>query len=201
MGKILAYILEEQSELSSSINDLQHYELFNLNFLSGSLQNLTLESIWGELANIVKFAKENNEEYVILARDLGVFNTIENIDLLLEIVVEATDFNTRMLLANISASDATLIPVTSNLFWTDSVTGFEIIVICGSCFDLIINADLSSYCTFEEGLEEITSNKMLIYPMINGNSKSVYQDIQIRMDRLNRMRIYLKNNKIKLQSK
>ncbi|KQB98617.1 hypothetical protein [Pedobacter sp. Hv1] len=201
MEKILTYLLEGQSDFSGITNNETIDRLFNVKLLPTAAKESTAELVWMQLVNVVKLAKQSKAALFILGKNIESLKNISHTDLLLEVISDALDSNLKILVSNTSSGDATLIPLSPNLFWTDSLYGFEFLVIYESCFDLIINEDFSAYHTISECLENITSNKMLIYPMVNTTPNVNHQNIHLRMERLMQMSIYLEQNRLKLQKK
>lgn len=197
MQKILTYVLEEQKS-NLEIETLN--SSFDIKFISANEEKRTEEMLWKQIVSFVRFAKRKREDKFILIRCLEGLESIVSMDWI-KVMTDAVDFNTKILISNTSSMDATLIPVSHNLFWTDSITDFQFLIIYGSCFDLILNEDFSPYNTLDECLENITSNKMLIYPMvkIDSDAKIDHQKIHKRMERLVYISSYLQENKYKLQ--
>lgn len=191
MEKILTYVLEKTPDISEITGNKNLDRLFRLNFLPNTA--LT----WPQLVNLVKLAKQAQEELFILSKQMEVLKTTD-LDLLAEVISDAQELNVKILISNTSSADATLIPLTTHLFWTDSLSDFEFLVIYESCFDLILNENCSNYNSVSDCLENLTSNKMLIYPMVYAAPTIAHQNVQQRMERLMRMSIYLQENKLKL---
>lgn len=192
MEKIVTYVFEKQADATTIEYSEVANRLFELRFLASN----GAELLWTELVGLVKLAQQHKQNYIILSMGMAGLNSIINADLLLEAIADAAELHTKLLIGNTTAADATLIPLTDHLFWTDSVSGFEFLVIYNSCFDLIINEDFPFYHSVSECLEALTSNKMLIYPMINATANAERLKVQLRMDRLMRVGIYLQQNKI-----
>lgn len=201
MEKILTYLLEDQGNFSEITNGETVDRLFNIKLLPTAEKEQTAELIWRQIVNVVQLAKQSKTALLILGQNIDGLKKITNPDLLLEIITDALDSNLKILVSNTSSGNATLIPLSPHLFWTDSINGFEFLVIFESCFDLIINEDFSAYNNVTECLENLTSNKMLLYPMVDVVPNVNHQSMHLRMERLMRMSIYLQQNKLKLLKK
>lgn len=198
MESILTYIFEKPSELSENDNAKPLDPLFKVKFLSAAVEKQSAHLMWLQIVNLVQQAKQTNEKLIILSRQWDVLQNLYPIDRLTEAINDALALQVKILISNTSSADATLLPLTPNLFWTDSVAGFDFLVIYESCFELILNEDFSEYNNIAECLENLTSNKMLIYPMINATTTANHQQVQTRMERLMKVCIELEQNKHKL---
>ena len=199
MRKILVYLLEKEDVPFEYNRHEERFALpFNIKNLIPKEGIMSQQFIWNEIVKVVKAADQTQERLIILSKSETVLKTVT--DSLLEVITVAFDFNVKLLISNTSSEDVTLVPVWDNLFWTDSISGFEFLVIYESCFDLILNENFVGYNNISECLENLTSNKMLIYPMINVAPMGGNQEIHMRMKRLVQMRSYLQKNKLKLQN-
>ena len=197
MEKIVTYVFEKQADPAAIEYSEVASRLFDIRFYPANGKEQTAGLVWMEILGFVKLAKQNKQDYIILSKGMAGLNHIADADLLLEVITDAADLNTKILISNITAADATLIPLTDYLFWTDSLTGFEFLVVYNSCFDLILNEDFAAYNSVSECLESLTSNKILIYPMISATPNAEHLKMQLRMERLMRVGIYLQQNKIR----
>lgn len=140
---------------------------------------------WQYIQHVVKKAKAKNEDHIILCRHADFLDSFSDVGLLAKIIEEAKDFNTKLLVSNIVSEEATLVPVSQNLLWTDSIIGFGFVVVYKSCFDLILNENCNGYSSIETCIEDLTSNKLLIYHTENSvASRPEHEKMQIRIKRL-----------------
>lgn len=163
------------------------------------LQHITIKKIsidakdhWQQLINIIENAERAQENSVIFCTNEKLLEKL-NVDNFSRQIKEAAKYNAKILLAN-AGNAVSLLPISSNLFWIDHFTGCELMVIFRSCYALLTNEEHMEDEMIDEKLSEITSNKLLVHPMISDHESPINsRTLTMRMDRLMNQKKVLDN--------
>lgn len=118
------------------------------------------------LKQAVKCGLDEEDEFIIISNYKHFFTENYNKEYLLNQIISAYYFGCGILIGGISNFNRA-VPLTKNLFWIDSFSSSNFIIIFKSLFLKIVHLDEQLDGT--NFLSEITSNKMVMYPCISEN--------------------------------
>lgn len=114
----------------------------------------------------VKFGLAQEEDFIIISNQKHVFTVNYNKEYLLNQIINASQLGCGILLGGISNFNRA-VPLSKNLFWFDSFSSSNFVIIFSHVFSKIMQLDVETNGT--NILSEITSNKMVMYPCISQN--------------------------------
>jgi len=146
---------------------------------------------WDCITDIIRDAEASNVEQVILCTDIRLIKNMDWTSFCIYLKT-ASNLGSKIFITDAQKVEC-LLPVHENFFWIDHFVESNLIIIYRSGFQLILDNNDSSE-TVEQRLSNVTSNKLLLYPMLLNPPISVaVTDLNDRMDRLHNQ--YKKKNR------
>lgn len=146
----------------------------------------TIESVrrWMCICKIIKIAMEKDEEIIILCTHEHEFTEHYNTDKFIDTIYEAHRLGATILLGGINGGLTNLLPLQSGLFWLDTFSGAQFVVIFANLYKIILNEPFLDNDVVDTKFSEITSNKFIIYPMISSQYTIKYSAVNSRMNKI-----------------
>lgn len=132
--------------------------------------------LWNSIIKIVRKAKEDNEEVIIICEDDHYFTEHYSPGLLLKEIQEAYIQGGELLSGGIGGFGQA-IPTGYHRYWIDWMWCTQFIVIYSSLFDKILSYEFKENDTADGVLSLLSSAKMVIYPFISEQKDFGYSDV------------------------
>lgn len=133
------------------------------------------EGLWNSIVEIIRMAKDADEDFVLICEDDHVFTSDYNRDMFLHQIMLAGMMGAQLLNGGIGGM-ANLVPVGCGLYWVDKFWCTQFIVVYKSAYDVILNAYFGIRDVADEKLSSILTNKLLIAPFISEQKDFGYSD-------------------------
>ena len=132
--------------------------------------------LWNSIIKIVRKAKEDNEEVIIICEDDHYFTEHYSPALLLKEIQEAYIQGGELLSGGIGGFGQA-IPTGYHRYWIDWMWCTQFIVIYSSLFDKILSYEFKENDTADGVLSLLASTKMVVYPFISEQKDFGYSDV------------------------
>ncbi|PPL03154.1 hypothetical protein [Parapedobacter indicus] len=127
---------------------------------------------WRAIVEIVSLATRNDDDVIVICHTEHVFTKYYDNVSFIQAIVRAHFLRSKIVLGGIYGDFSNIIFVDNNLFWVDRYVGSQFLVIFRSFFEtLLLNSSFSKTDTVDAKLSSLTSNKLVLYPMISLNKK------------------------------
>lgn len=133
--------------------------------------------LWKSIVAIVKRAKADDLDAVLICEDDHEFTTSYDYDSFFSDIHTAADLGCEVLLGGIGGL-GNVVPVKDDLLWTDWFWCTQFMVVFHEAFDTILNADFDERKDVaDEFLAKLLTNKMVVYPFISTQHETGYSDV------------------------
>lgn len=132
--------------------------------------------LWNSIVKIIRKAKEQEEEVVIICEDDHFFTKHYSWNLLLKQIKEAYGQGAEILSGGIGGFGQ-VVPVGNYRYWVDWFWCTQFIVVYNSFFDKILSYEFKEDDTADGVLSKLSCNKMVIYPFISEQKDFGYSDV------------------------
>ncbi len=165
--------LSETEFINEQFNSKTEFEV-HLSYLNTSNRDYYSYGEFQKLVSIVKAAKSNDDQIIIIARSSHTFTKNYSFSTLLKQIHLANQFGAKILYGSASGhQDA--IYIKNNLFFINEVGKTSFFILYRDSFDLILNFSYhtDSFSNIDKTLTNLTSNKFLLYPFISDSEDFV----------------------------
>ncbi len=132
--------------------------------------------LWKSICSIIKKAKSNKEDVILICEDDHIFTNDYNRLNLFRAIISAGEIGAEILLGGVGGfGDA--VHVTSNLFWTNWFWCTQFLIVYRSAFDTILEANFTKSDVADEFLSRILTNKLLYLPFLSEQRDFGYSDV------------------------
>lgn len=161
------------------LNQFKYRSEFNFELIKANEHNIGSIGLWETILSIVRKAKRDKREYIIICEDDHHFTNYYNSKNMGQYIVEADKLQADVLLGGVSWYK-TAMQVSDNLFWIDKFSGLQFTVIFSRIFDAILDASFRSCDASDYKLSELSLNKFVIFPFISVQKEFGYSDITLK---------------------
>lgn len=181
-------IKEREDRRSHIIKEFENKIEFQFNLIEACKHSKGTIGLWNSIVNIVKLAKERDEDVIIICEDDHYFTENYSPKLLFKEIREAYMQGADILSGGIGGFGQA-IPVGYKRYWVDWFWCTQFIVVYASFFDKILSYQFKDDDTADDVLSALTNNKMVIYPFISEQKDFGYSDVtRSNMDNQGRIR-------------
>ncbi len=160
------------------IREFNYRKEFEVHFIDACIHPLGNIGLWQSICKIVKLAKEEGEDVILICEDDHIFTPDYDKTHFLNQVWVAGMMGTDLLSGGIGGF-GDLVPVTNGLYWTDWLWCTQFIVIYKRAFSKILSADFKDTDVADEYLSHLLTNKLVILPFISVQKDFGYSDVTI----------------------
>jgi len=149
---------------------------FDLHIVEACKHEIGAVGLWNSLRSIVKKAKENEEDAILICEDDHFFTPHYDRERFLRQVMLAGAMGTQLLSGGVGGFGH-YVPVPGEMFWTDWFWCTQFIVLYKNAFQPILEAPFAENDTADGKLSEILSNKLVTAPFISEQKDYGYSDV------------------------
>lgn len=177
--QIPTYVINLPSRTDRKAHILQEFEgkpEFDVHLFKAYERDRGADGLWLSIREIIRQAKDNEEEVVLICEDDHTFTPSYDREIFLRSVIEAGEQGCQMLSAGVgNFGDA--IPVTHRRWWVSWLWCTQFIVIYSNAFEEILNAQFNEDDVADEFLSKILKNKQVLYPFMSIQKDFGYSDV------------------------
>lgn len=181
-------VKEREDRKRHIIKEFENRPEFQFNLIEACRHPKGTIGLWNSIVNIVKLAKEKEEDVIIICEDDHYFTENYSPKLLFKEIREAYMQGADVLSGGIGGFGQA-IPVGYQRYWVDWFWCTQFIVVYASFFDKILSYQFKEDDTADDVMSALTNNKMVIYPFISEQKDFGYSDVtRSNMDNQGRIR-------------
>ncbi len=165
------------------LNEFENRREFDVHIFDAIEEKRGAWGLWKSIVAIVKRAKAEDLDAVLVCEDDHKFTFAYNQNLFFKDLHNAADLGCQILLGGIGGF-GNMIPVNPRLVWVDWFWCSQFMVIFHEAFDVILNAQFNAEKDVaDEFLSRILSNKLVSYPSISIQTDTGYSDVTLSNNR------------------
>lgn len=168
------------------LREFSRFDEFEITIVDAIAHEIGGVGLWLTIRNIVKLAKLQKEEYILVCEDDHLFTENYSKEFLYENIALAQTKRADILLGGVS-SVRSIFTISQSLLWIEGYTGNQFIIVFSNFFQAIIDADFKNDDVAEFKISSITSNQFLIYPFISIQKEFGYSDATPRNSEIGRV--------------
>lgn len=142
---------------------------FSLNIVDAENCPMTAYSMQVDLRKIVEAADSSGEDVIIICEDDHQFTEHYSRHYLVRNILDAYTQNAEILSGGVGRFDQ-VVPVTRTLYWINSISPLQFIVLFRSVFSKILAEPISELIEMKDVLTQVTSHKMILFPFISAKT-------------------------------
>lgn len=193
-------VKEREDRRDHIVKEFENKPEFQFNLIEACKHPKGTIGLWNSMVNIVKLAKEKEEDVIIICEDDHYFTENYSCKLLFKEIREAYMQGAEVLSGGIGGFGQA-IPVGYKRYWVDWFWCTQFIVVYASFFDKILSYEFKEDDTADDVMSVLTNNKMVIYPFISEQKDFGYSDVtRSNMDNQGRIREHFAWANAKLQA-
>ena len=147
-------------------NQFKNKNEFHTQVLEVLNNSYNFSNSWNNLLSVVSFAKEKQEEVILVCWDNHEFQNNYDKRLLFTSVYQGAYLAADIILGGVSKVRQA-IPVNNYLCWLDRFEGSQFVIIYNHFFDIILNESYHENEFVDSKLSNMTINKYVIHPFIS----------------------------------
>lgn len=186
MEQLTTYIinLPRRSERKESVlKEFENQEEFDVHVFEAYEEPRGAWGLWESIVAIVKIAKKEDLDAVLICEDDHAFTFAYDSHLFLQDVHTAADLGCQILLGGIGGF-GNAIPVKQRLLWVDWFWCTQFMVVFHEAFDTILNTQFdANKDVADEFLSKILSNKLVLYPFVSLQKDTGHSDVTLSNNR------------------
>ncbi len=167
---------ERTDRLHHIKNEFAGRNEFQLNIVEACKDECGALGLWKSVCKILSYAKEHDEDYILICEDDHQFLPNYDKHLFLHQIMLAGSMGAELLNGGVGGF-GNLIPLNNGLYWVDSFWCTQFIVIFKRAYDIILNTHFGIRDVADEKLSEILTSKMVIGPFISEQTDFGYSDV------------------------
>lgn len=167
---------ERTDRLKSVLNQFKDRKEFQVTVVPACKNEIGAVGLWNSICGIVKKAKDEDEDCILICEDDHVFTENYHAKDFLRQVMLAGSLGAQLLNGGIGGF-GNLVPVKDGLYWCDWFWCTQFIVVYKNAYDIILNTTFRSSDVADEKLSAILTNKMVTVPFISEQTDFGYSDI------------------------
>lgn len=150
---------------------------FDTHVIEACTHEIGAVGLWKTVRKIVKTAKENEDDVIIIVEDDHIFTEHYDRDFLIKNILEAAEQGCDILSGGIGGGFSHAVPINKNRYWINHFWCTQFIVVYAKFFEQILEANFKDTDTADDFLSELTANKMVLYPFISIQKDFGYSDV------------------------
>jgi hypothetical protein len=132
--------------------------------------------LWDSIVKVINLAIENDDDVIIICEDDHQFTEAYSEQFLLKNILEAHNCGADVL--SCGACDfGQIVPLTSERYWVNPLTGTQFIVVYKKLFREILKYNFREFDTADGVISKLSGNIMLLYPFISIQKDFGYSDV------------------------
>lgn len=167
---------ERKDRRRNIINEFEGKTEFELHLVDACVHRKGAIGLWNSMVQIVRMAKENKDDYVIICEDDHYFTENYSPKLLIREIQEAFLQGAEVLSGGIGGFGKGF-PAGFRRYWVDWFWCTQFIVVYASLFDKILSYEFKEEDVADEVISVLATNKMVIYPFISEQKDFGYSDV------------------------
>ncbi|SMC61138.1 glycosyltransferase family 25 protein [Pedobacter nyackensis] len=169
--------LKERTErLSHILEQFKDKPEFEVHIIEAYKHEIGAVGLWESVVKVVKLAKENGDDVIIICKDDHEFTAHYSKAYLIQNIIEANEQGVAILSGGIR-SFGHAVPLTANRMWVNPFESTQFIVLFKKIFDKILKYKFKDNDVADVVLAEMTSHKMTLFPFISLQRDFGYSDI------------------------
>lgn len=186
--------LEHRNDrLKNILEEFKNKPEFDIHVQKGCFHENGAKGLWYSICQIIKKAKINNDDIIIIIEDDHIFTKDYNRYFFIKNVIEAGYQGVEILSGGVSGGIRHAIPVTENRYWVDHFWGTQFIVIYKKIYTKILEIEFNETDTADDLLSAMSVHKMVLFPFISVQKDFGYSDItKIDSERGDLSKIFIK---------
>lgn len=169
---------ERRDRKAHILKEFENKPEFNVTITEACTHKKGTIGLWNSIVKIIKKAKENKDDVIIICEDDHYFTENYSVGLLMKEIKEAYAQGAEILSGGIGGFGQA-IPVGYHRYRIDWFWCTQFIVVYSSLFDKILSYQFKEDDTADGVLSILASNKMVIYPFISEQKDFGYSDVTI----------------------
>jgi len=149
---------------------------FDLHIVEACKHEIGAVGLWNSLRSIVKEAKENEEDAILICEDDHFFTPHYDRERFLHQVMLAGAMGTQLLSGGVGGF-GNYVPVPGGMYWTDWFWCTQFIVLYKNAFQPILDVRFVNKDTADGVLSQLLMNKLVIAPFISEQKDFGYSDV------------------------
>lgn len=177
--KVYAVNLKTRKDRKAHIkNEYAAHKGFELRIIAPIAHEIGAVSLWRTLISLIQDRITHDEEYFIFCEDDHQFTEAYSPEALLTYIESAKLMGADVLLGGVSWFDVCVKSPHSNLYWLNSFTGAQFMILFNGIFNRILDvATFTENDALDRKISMITSNIFVIYPFISTQKEFGYSDV------------------------
>ncbi|MFT3750019.1 MAG: hypothetical protein QM768_17005 [Agriterribacter sp.] len=151
-------------------------EEFDLEIVEASRHKIGAVGLWQSIRKIIKSAKEEKHDVIIICEDDHEFTAEYSKDILFKNIYEGHEQGVDYMLGGVAVFRH-VVPVSTTRLWVDVCTSTQFTIIYNKFFDKLLNADFKNDDVADLFMSELTINIMLLYPFMSVQKSFGYSDV------------------------
>lgn len=183
--KIPTYIINLRSRtdrLEHILREFKDKEEFETMVIEAVKEKNGALGLWKSIKKIIKLAQYKDEDVIIICEDDHIFTADYSYETLISVIFRAHDLRTKLLTGGTSGGFTNIFFATEDLLWIDRFWGTQFIIVFKNFFQEILDAEFLETDTADDKLSLLTSNKLLMFPMISKQKEIGNSDISLRIE-------------------
>lgn len=149
---------------------------FEVNIFPAIKDKIGAVGLWKSIVDIVRIAKVNNDDVIIICEDDHTFTESYKWEILFEKIIDASDRDLHLLIGGIGGYGEAVSAPHDNFFLTWFYST-QFLVVFNSFFDQIINASFQDSDVADGKLSVLTNRREVIFPFISFQTDFGYSDV------------------------
>lgn len=167
---------EREDRREHIINEFKGKPEFKLHLMEACIHRKGTIGLWNSMVQIVRMAKENKEDFVIICEDDHFFTEGYSPKLLIKEIQEAYLQKAEILSGGIGGFGNGF-RTGFRRYWIDWLWCTQFIVVYASFYDKMLSYEFKEDDAADEVISALASNKMVIYPFISEQKDFGYSDV------------------------
>lgn len=170
--QIPVYLIAKKNKarLASAIKQFENKNEFVVELME--INEITQIELWSKIKEIISFAKDQQDEIIIICNDDHEFTSNYSKDLLFQNILKGAYFGADLISGGSRNFDQ-IIMASHNLFWINLIDPSHFIIIYSRFYEAILFENFEPQDFVDIKLSELTNNKYLIYPFISIQKDSI----------------------------
>jgi hypothetical protein len=169
-------LIKRHDRKAHCVYEFDHKEEFMVRFVSAFEEDIGAKGLWKTIVQILKNAENEDDDPIIICEDDHQFTEQYNSFKFYQSIQIAKYLKADVVLGGVSYF-SNAFEVTKNLFWVESFSGAQFMVIYKKFFKTIIEASFTDFDTADARISQLSNHIFTIFPFISTQRDFGYSDV------------------------
>ncbi len=158
------------------LKEFQNKEGFNVIIIEAIQNEIGALGLWQTIQHILRDLADDKDDYILICEDDHQFTADYSKEILSTCIAQAKENNADVLCGGISWFN-TAIQASENLFWTNSFTGNQFIILFKKFWNTILKESFNEYDVSDIKISNLSKNIFFIHPFVSIQKDYGYSDV------------------------